>query len=306
MGGQRLGYVRCAQGVGDGGLGQPGDGDNIARLGAVDRLPFKAAEGEDFRGAPGFQLAAVHAQGLDCHVGGQATGLDPTGENTAEEGVGFQRRRQHAEGLIRAVDLRRWNVIDDQVEQRRHVAAPVVEFLHGPAFLGGGVEHGELKLFFGGVECGEQVEGLVQHPVRAAVGLVDLVDQHDRADAQSQRLGQHELGLRHRAFSGVDQQNHAVDHRQDALDLAAEVGVPGGVDDVDAGVLPLDRGDLGEDGDAALALDVVGVHGAFGHALVFAELAGLLQQAIHQRGLAMVNVRDDRDVAQDLCHQSVP
>ena len=197
-------------------------------------------------------------------------------------------------------------MIDDQVEQRRHIAAPVVEFLHGPAFLGGGVEHGELKLFFGGVECGEQVEGLVQHPVRAAVGLVDLVDQHDRTDAEGQRLGQHELGLRHRAFSGVDQQHHTVDHRQDALDLTAEVGVTRGVDDVDTGVLPLDRGDLGEDGDAALALDVVGVHGAFGHALVFAELAGLLQQAIHQRGLAMVNVRDDRDVAQDLSHQGVP
>ena len=197
-------------------------------------------------------------------------------------------------------------MIDDQVEQWRHIAARVVELLHRPAFLGGGVEHRKLKLFFSGVERGEQVEGLVQHPVRAAVGLVDLVDQHDRADAEGQCLGQHELGLRHRAFSGVDQQHHTVNHRQDALDLTAEVGVPGGVDDVDTGVLPLDRGHLGEDGDAALALDVVGVHSAFSHALVLAELAGLFQQAIHQRGLTMVNVRDDRDVAQDLSHQGVP
>ena len=31
--------------------------------------------------------------------------------------------------------------------------------------------------------------------------------------------------------------------------------------------------------------------------LVGAEGAGLLQQAIHERGLAMVNVRDDGDVS---------
>jgi hypothetical protein len=45
---------------------------------------------------------------------------------------------------------------------------------------------------------------------------------------------------------------------QDALHLAAEVGVAWGVDDVDAGVFPDQRGDLRQDGDAALALDVVG------------------------------------------------
>ena len=212
LGGQRFGNVWCAKGVGDGGLGQPGDGDDITGLGALYRLPFEATEGEDFGGAPCLQLAAVHAQRLDRHVGGQATRLDPTGENTAEEGVGFQGRRQHAEGFIRAVDLRRRNVIDDQVEQWRHIAARVVELLHRPAFLGGGVEHRKLKLFFSGVERSEQVEGLVQHPVRATVGLVDLVDQHDRADAEGQCLGQHELGLRHRAFGGVDQQHHTVDH----------------------------------------------------------------------------------------------
>jgi hypothetical protein len=62
--------------------------------------------------------------------------------------------------------------------------------------------------------------------------------------------------------------------------------------------LPDDRGRLGEDGDAALALEIVGVHRALGDALVLAEGAGLLSAAVDQRGLAMVDVRDDRDVAQ--------
>jgi hypothetical protein len=71
-------------------------------------------------------------------------------------------------------------------------------------------------------------------PVRVGVGAVDLVDAEDRLQAHLQRLGQHELGLRHDAFLGVDQQDAAVHHAEDALHLAAEVGVAGRVDDVDA------------------------------------------------------------------------
>ena len=61
--------------------------------------------------------------------------------------------------------------------------------------------------------------------------------------------------------------------------------------------LVVDGGVLGEDGDAALALEVVAVHRALGHALVGAERAALVQQGVDQRGLAVVDVRDDGDVA---------
>src|SRR5690606_16141282 len=108
---------------------------------------------------------------------------------------------------------------------------------------------------------------------------------------------EHELGLRHRAFGGVHEDHHAVDHGQDALDLAAKISVAGGVDDVDARVLPHQRGDLGKDGDAALAFDVVGIHGAFFNALVFTEGTGLLEEDVDHGGLAMVNVGDDGDIA---------
>ena len=134
------------------------------------------------------------------------------------------------------------------------------------------------------------------HLVRTAVGAVHLVDDDDRAQAQLQRLAQHELGLRQRPFGGVAEQDHAVHHREDALDLAAEIGVAGGVHDVDAQVVPQNRRALGEDGDAALALQVVGVHGAFGDLLVLAKGTGLLEKLIDQGRLAVVNVRDDGDV----------
>ena len=82
-----------------------------------------------------------------------------------------------------------------------------------------------------------------------------------------------------------------------ALDLAAEVGVAGRVDDVDLHVLVADRDVLREDRDAALALLVVGVEHALGDLLVLAEHVGGLQQPVDQRGLAVVDVGDDGDVA---------
>ncbi len=54
---------------------------------------------------------------------------------------------------------------------------------------------------------------------------------------------------------------------------------------------------LGQDRDAPLALQVVGVEDALAHQLAVAELAALAQQAIDQRGLAVVDVGDDGNVA---------
>ena len=56
-------------------------------------------------------------------------------------------------------------------------------------------------------------------------------------------------------------------------------------------------GVLGEDRDAALALEIVGVHHPVDHLLVGAEDAALAQHGIDERGLAVIDVRDDGDVA---------
>src|SRR5690606_40573500 len=50
-------------------------------------------------------------------------------------------------------------------------------------------------------------------------------------------------------LGGIDQHDDAIHHRQNALDLAAEIGVTGGIDDVDTGLAPLHRGAFGEDGE---------------------------------------------------------
>ena len=55
---------------------------------------------------------------------------------------------------------------------------------------------------------------------------------------------------------------------------------------------------LGEDRDALLALEVHRVHDALGDVLVGAEGAGLPEHGVDERRLAVVDVRDDRDVAE--------
>ena len=156
----------------------------------------------------------------------------------------------------------------------------------------------EIELIVAGVQIGEEVETLIQRAVGLGIGFVDLVQNHNGAQPQRQRLGGYEFGLRHRPFGGVHQQHHAIDHRQDAFNLAAEIGVAGRIDDIDPRAFPLDRGGLGQNGDPAFALQIVAVHRTFGHGLIFPERAGLLEQFVHQCGFAVIDVSDDRDIAQ--------
>ncbi len=95
------------------------------------------------------------------------------------------------------------------------------------------VDDREVELVEVGVEVEEQLLDVVHDLGDAGVGPVDLVDHEDHRQLGLERLAQHEAGLGERPLGGVDEQQHAVDHRQRPLDLAAEVGVARRVDDVD-------------------------------------------------------------------------
>ena len=80
--------------------------------------------------------------------------------------------------------------------------------------------------------------------------------------------------------------------KEEAFTKAREV-----IADVDLDVVVEDRGVLGKDGDTALALQFVRVHDPLDHSFVGTEGAALLEHGIDQRGLAVINVSDDSDVA---------
>ena len=71
----------------------------------------------------------------------------------------------------------------------------------------------------------------------------------------------------------------------------------GRVDDVDLYVVIEDGGVFRQNRDAALALQFVRIHHPLDMVLVGAERAALLQHGVDQRGLAVINVRDDGDIA---------
>ncbi len=148
-----------------------------------------------------------------------------------------------------------------------------------------------------GVEVEEELLHLVDHLVDAGVGPVDLVDHQHHRQAGLERLAEHEAGLGEGSLRRVDQQEDAVDHGQAPLDLAAEVGVAGGVDDVDLDPAVDDGGVLGQDGDALLPLQVAGVHDPLVDRLVGPERPGLPEHGVDQGGLAVVDVGHDGHVA---------
>jgi hypothetical protein len=155
------------------------------------------------------------------------------------------------------------------------------------------------ELLVGGIQRNEQFKHLVEHLLGTGVVAVDFVDDHDGLGAGFEGLAQHETGLRLRAFRGIHHEQHAVDHVHDALDFTAEVRVAWSVHDVHVEILVFERGVLGADGDALLALEIHGIHQPLDLRLrlVGAEGARLLEQAIDERGLAVIDVRDDGDVA---------
>ncbi len=285
-----------AERVGDVEFLEPGDGDDIARLRFFDRRPLDAAEGQDLRHAALLDDIALAVEDFHRLVRLDAAGKDAAGDDAAEIGIGFEKRAEHAEGAL--FDLRRRHMPQHEIEERRHALLRPVRALGHPALLGGAVENRKIELLFGRIERGEEIEDLVHDFSDAGIGLVDLVDRDDRLQADLQRLADHEFGLRHRPFRGIDEDDGAIDHGENALHLAAEIGMAGRIDDIDAALLPGDRGRLGHDGDAALLFEIVRIHDALGDALIFTKGAGLLQQTIDERRLAVVDMGDDGDIAQ--------
>ena len=162
------------------------------------------------------------------------------------------------------------------------------------------------------VEGEQQVLGLVDHLVDPGVRAVYLVDHGDDRQLRLKGFAQDETGLGQRALGGVDEQDDAVDHRQPALDLPAEVGVARSVDDVDRhalGRVELGRGGPGvayrrvlrEDRDAFFTLQIARIHDPLPRFLnggALAESSRLPQHGVDERCLAVVDVRNDGDVPQ--------
>ena len=73
--------------------------------------------------------------------------------------------------------------------------------------------------------------------------------------------------------------------------------MPRRIDDIDLDPLVADAGYLRENRNTLFPFEVVGVHHTLLHVLVFSENARLLKDGVNEGGLAMIDMRDDADIA---------
>jgi small GTP-binding protein len=216
---ERDGVVRVGQRLADGHLGETGDGADLTRAGfgrvdAVERL------GDVELGDLDLLDRAVELAPRD----GLALRDRPVLHAAQREAAEVRRRVEVRDERLERVALfvgGRRNVVEQQLEQRLEVAALRVLVERRPTGARVRVDDRELDLGLVRVEVEEELVHLVDDLARACVGAVDLV--HDEYDGQLpfERLAEHEPRRRQRPFRGVDEQEHAVDHREPALDLAA-------------------------------------------------------------------------------------
>ena len=134
-----------------------------------------------------------------------------------------------------------------------------------------------------------------QHRVRPGAHAVDLVDEEEERSLR-RADGAGELdGLRLHAFHGGDDQHDRIEHAQRALDFGHEVGMPGGIDEVDFEIVQAERGHRGLDGDAAGALELegIGLGGAFIDTAWGGYDPGFVEDSFGEGGFTGVDMRQD-------------
>ena len=192
---------------------------------------------------------------------------------------------QRLERRVR-IARRRRQPLDDRLE----------DLVDADAFLGAGENR------VARVEADDLLD-LPPRLVRLRARQIDLVDDRDDLEVVLDRevgVGQR---LRLDALRRVDEQQRALARGERPRHLVGEVDVPGRVDQVEDVVLAV-VGVVGQpdrvrlDGDAALALEVHAVEDLRLH-LARLQRAGHLEKTVGQRRLAVVDVGDDGEVADE-------
>ncbi len=287
--------VDVAGGLADVDVRDAGDADDLAGAGLGNFLPAEALEHIELRDFDLFFAAVVLAED-DLLALLDSTAFDAPDAHAADIVVVVQGGEQHLQRRVH-IALRGRDFFQDALENRPHIAFAVALVIGSVTVAGGRVHHREFDLVLVGAEFDEQVDDLVYDFGRTRAGPVDLVDDDHDFLLQAKRFLQDEACLGHAALERIDEQQHAVDHEEDALHFAAEIGVAGGIDDVDLRVAVAHGGVFGQNGDAALPLEVVRVHDPLVDLLVLAENAALLEQRVDQRRLAVVDMGDHRHIS---------
>ena len=143
----------------------------------------------------------------------------------------------------------------------------------------------------------EEIERAIHDIVDDGIGTVDFVDYNNGFMAESQSLPQDERGLRHRPFFGIDKDQYPIHHAERAFHLSTEIRMARRIDDVDLDAFIDHARILGTNGDTSLAFLIHRIHDAFAHVVDLAMHMRLTEHGIDEGRFAVIDVRDDGDIA---------
>ncbi len=270
-------------------------GDGIPHTGVRHRL-HAGIDKADLAGAKFInrrRFRREHADTFDnmCRAGAHHADLHAL----ADAAMPHPDKRHHAEiGVIPAIDQQRHQRCLDIALGRRHTGDNSLEDIANAnaglgtcrdGIIGGQADH-ILDLRLHPLRLGRRQVNLVQDRHDFMVGLDRLID-----------IGQR---LRLDPLAGIDHQQRSLAGRQRARHLIAEIDMPRRVHQIQDIILAIGGGVvqphcLRLDGDPALALNIHIVENLLGH-LALAKTAANLNQPVGDGRLAMVDMRDNREI----------
>ena len=260
-----------------------GDGSTFHSL-PVEKLSYMI--GTDF-----FSIRNSHGHSLldrspghtaDCHF--------------AEIIIGFQRGHHDLQSSIR-ITFRSGNPFQNRIKQRLQILPFIIHMEFGDAAPGGRINQRKIKLLIISIKLDEKFKNFPFHIRHTLVRTVNLIDDDDRFQVMLKSFTENILRLGHRAFMGVNKEQDTVHHVQDTFYFPAKIGMPGRIYDIDLHTIMHDRRILRQDCNSPFPFQRVGIHDAFRHLLIFPENMALLQHGIHKSGFTMIDMGDDRNVA---------
>ena len=136
----------------------------------------------------------------------------------------------------------------------------------------------------------EKVKHFIYNLVWARTVSVYLVYNNNRRFVQAKSLFKHKSCLRHAALKCINKQQNTVNHGKNSLNFSSEIGVAGGVNNVDFCVVVMNCRVFRKNCYASFSFKVIAVHNTLVNNLVCAESAALAQHFVNKCCFAVVNM----------------
>ena len=128
-------------------------------------------------------------------------------------------------------------MLENCIKERSHITLTNVGVERRIAVLGRSVNNRELNLILVCAKLDKEVEYLVDNLGRSCTGAVDFIDNNKNLFLEIKSFFKNKSCLRHAALEGVNKEQNSVNHGEDSLNLAAEIGMTRGVDNIYFSVL---------------------------------------------------------------------